>query len=166
MVMSSSYVVENDEKFKSAIEDAAAKVGNLSFAYKEIARDWFKSNKSIFSLKGDGLYPPLSETYKERKTKQYGDKPIMVRSGRLKNSLSGKPNKDSILHVGKRTLVMGTKVPYLVYHESDDDRFVIPLRKVLFIGPEAPSSAPSDVTGRLSRFLKILETEVQRQLDK
>lgn len=166
MVIATSYVLENDRQFAEALESAASKVSDLSFAMRRIKDDWFKSNKTIFNLKGSGLYPPLSPKYQEQKDQRFGRRlPIMVASGRLRDSVSGRPNSDSIVKVGKLTLIMGTKVPYGIYHQSDAPRFKIPLRKFLFIGPEAPRTAPSAVTGRLERFLNTIEAEVKRQLD-
>lgn len=159
-----SYSIENDAEFRAAIEAAGNKVGDLSFAFKEISRDWFKSNKSIFSLKGHGMYPALNPDYEARKKRTHPTAPIMVRSKRLMNSLSGRPNHDSILRIGKMSLIMGTKVPHAIYHQSDEPRSKMPLRKVLFIGAEAPRSAPSRVTGRQERFLRIIELEVERKL--
>jgi len=159
-----SYSVENDAKFKAQIENAINQVGDLRFAFGEIGRDWFKSNKAIFNLKGSGQYPDLSEPYATRKQRTHPNKPIMVRSGRMRDSITGRPNKDSVLRIGKSAMVMGSKVPYMIFHQSDEPREVIPLRKVLFLGAEAPRSAPSEVTGRTERFLKIIELEVERKL--
>lgn len=159
-----SYSIENDAEFRAAIEAAGEKVGDLRFAFKEISRDWFKSNKSIFNLKGSGLFPPLNEKYAAQKKKKFPASPIMVRSGRLRDSISGRPNADSIVRIGKLSLIMGTTVPYGIFHQSDAPRSRIPLRKFLFIGAEAPRTAPSRVTGRQERFLKILELEIERKL--
>lgn len=164
MVATQSYVIENDAQFKAAISRAAGKVDDLRFAFGEIARDWFKSNTAQFSLKGSGQYKPLSPEYQARKRKEVGAQPILVRSGRLRDSMSGQPNQDSIVQIGKQSLILGTKVSHGIFHQSDAPRRKIPLRKFLFIGPEAPSTAPSAVTGRLERFLKIIELEVARKL--
>lgn len=166
MALIQSYAIENDAEFKRQIELAVSKVSDLRFAFKEIQRDWFKSNKAQFSLRGSGQYPALSPQYAEQKRKRYGNKPILVASGRLMKSITGAPNADSIVRIGKISMILGTRVPHGIFHQSDEPRFKIPLRKFFFIGPEAPASAPSQITGRLERFLTILENEVQRQLDK
>lgn len=159
-----SYEIENDLRFKAALEEAASKVDDLRFAFQEIQRDWFKSNRSIFTLKGSGLYPPLSPEYQAQKQRKYPNAPIMVASGRLRDSLTGRPNSDSIVRIGKLTMILGTRVPYGIFHQSDEPRSVIPLRKILFLGAEAPQTAPSQITGRTERFLRIIELEVQRKL--
>jgi phage gpG-like protein len=164
MVISTSYIIENDKEFAAQIKAAAERVGDLRLAFTLIAKDWRKSNMAQFSLRGSGQYPPLSAMYAARKKKVYGNRPILVAKGRLRDSLTGSPNGDSIQEITKTSLTMGTRVPYGIYHQSDAPRFKIPLRKFLFIGPEAPRSASSAITGRLERWLSILEAEVQRKL--
>ena len=169
-----SYTVDNDKRLEKKLKAAAKEVDNLRFAMGEIARDWFKSNKAQFSLKGSGQYPELNAVYAQKKRKRAGSNlPILVgakstggRSGRLADSVSGQPNSDSVLKIGKASLVMGTKVPYGVFHQSDRPRRKIPLRKFLFVGPEAPSSAPSEITGRLERWFAIVDKELERKMKK
>lgn len=161
-----SYSVGNDALFQRKIIAATRVVEDLRFAFSEISRDWFKSNITQFSLKGSGQYPPLSPAYAERKARLFGSKPILVATGKLRDSVTGGTNKDSINRIGKQSLVVGTKVEYGIYHQSDKPRRIIPLRKFLFLGPEAPRSAPSEITGRVERWLSIMDAEVKRQLEK
>lgn len=158
-----SYSVDNDKRFQRAINNATRKVSDLRFAFKEIARDWRKSNQAQFTLRGSGLYPPLNSQYEERKKRIYGNQPIMVASGNLRDSLT-KAGGDHIEVVKKDSLTFGTANDYAVFHQSDRPRTKIPQRKVLFIGPEAPSTAPNEITGRLARFTAILDNEVHRQM--
>lgn len=161
----SSYVIENDREFEAQIQGALARVSDLSVAFSLIAKDWRKSNRAQFSLKSSGMYPPLDALYEARKKKRFGNVPILVATGRLRDSVTGSPNNDSIQIISKTGLIIGTRVPYGIYHQSDAPRSKIPLRKFLFIGPEAPRSAPSAITGRLQRWVSILQAEVQRQID-
>jgi hypothetical protein len=171
-VLIRSYSIQNDARFAAAMDNAASVVSDLRVAWGLIAKDWFKSNKAQFSLKGSGQYPPLSEKYAERKARLGGaGVPILVGvrrgggvSGKLRDSISGAPNSDSIIQIGKQAMILGTRVAHGIYHQSDLPRRKVPLRKFLFIGPEAPSTAPSEVTGRLERWLAILEAETQRKL--
>lgn len=166
MVMGTSYILQNDAKFRAAIKKAGKRVEDLRLAFNLIALDWLKSNRTQFTLKGSGLYPPLSPDYAARKARQFPGAPILVASGRLRDSVTQKSHFDNIIEVGRQFLVMGTKTPYGIFHQSDAPRKKIPLRKFLFIGPEAPSHARRADAGRLERWLGILEGEVQRQLDK
>jgi len=173
VVVSTSYEIENDREFAATIAKTSRIVGDLRFAMGEIARDWFKSNKTIFSLQGSGLYPPLNPIYKRVKDKRAGRSlPIMVgakagggESGVLRDSVTNPQDRNAIVKIGKDSLIMGTKVKYGIFHQSDRPRQLLPKRKFLFIGPEAPSNAPSRITGRLQRFVAIIENEVESQLE-
>jgi len=159
-----SYIIENDKEFARQIDGAVKRVGNLRVAFTIIAKDWRKSNKAQFTLKNGGQYPPLSQRYAETKKLKYGNEPILVRTGRLRDSVSGTLNDDSIQVISGDGLIMGTRVPYGIYHQSDKARQKIPLRKFLFIGAEAPRTAPRAITGRLERWIAILSAEVDRKL--
>lgn len=161
-----SYEIENDAAFKKQVGDAARLVGDLRVAFTLIAKDWRKSNRAQFTLKGAGQYPVLSPRYSARKKKDVGNKPILVRTGRLRDSITGQKNSDSIQEITKTSLTMGTTVKHGIYHQSDRARRVIPLRKFLFIGAEAPTTAPSIITGRSERFASIIAAETQRKLDR
>jgi phage gpG-like protein len=164
MPIITSYEIENDAEFQKQINDAVEKVGDLRIAFTLIAKDWRNSNIAQFSLQGTGLYPPLSKKYSERKKKKTPSAPILVASGRLRDSVTGGVNSDSIQEIKKDSLMIGTLVPYGIYHQSDRPRRKIPLRKFLFIGPESPQAALSIRTGRLQRWVSIIEAETARKL--
>lgn len=164
MTIITSYIIENDKEFQAQITAAVRRVGDLRVAFALIAKDWRKSNIAQFSLQGSGLYPPLSEAYALRKQKKFGNRSILVASGRLRDSVTGSKNSDSIQEISKTGVIMGTRVPYGIYHQSDAPRRFIPLRKFLFIGPESPQAASSIRTGRLERFVAYIQAEVQRKL--
>lgn len=162
----SSYEIENDKEFERAIQTAIKQVGDLSVAFTLIAKDWRKSNMAQFSLQSSGLYPPLSALYAARKRKRFGNVPILVATGRLRDSVTLRGNSDTIQIISKTGLILGTRTFYGIYHQSDAPRRKIPLRKFLFIGPEAPSSSPYDIrVGRLQRWLGYIEEEVKRKLN-
>lgn len=164
-MITQSYIVKNDRQFGAALDKAAEQVGDLRVAFGLIQKDWHKSNKAQFQLKGSGQYPALSESYAQQKRRKYPGSSILVRTGKLRDSMTSK-NSDAIVKVGKQSMILGTRVAYGIFHQSDAPRKKIPLRKFLFIGPEAPSTAPRAITGRVERWLAILEAEVQRQLRK
>lgn len=155
-----SYKVDNDKAFRNALDRAKGLTSDLTIPLKDIARDFYRSEKAIFQLSGPGQYPDLSETYKERKRKEVGFVyPILKRSGALADSvLSGSDSNAVYQILAKNTLILGTSLEYGAFHQSDSPRFKIPLRKFLFIGPEAPQFANSDQQGRLERWLNILNS--------
>lgn len=165
MVINTSYYVENDAEFKAMLNRAAERVSDLRVAFREIQRDWWKANKAQFSLKGSGQYPPLSPKYAARKAVTHPGAPILVRSGRLRDSLTNRGTSDTISQIGKLSLVTGTTVPYGIYHQSDEPRDRLPLRKFLFIGPEGRANPDNKTRGKLERWYGYIEAEVQRQLN-
>jgi phage gpG-like protein len=171
-----SYNVDNDKAFQDALNKYANLGADLKPAFGEIARDFFRSQLATFSNK-PGLFPDYKQTtssmtmiretdspYKRRKKKDPKSLarpyPMLVRTGKLRDSMVekyGAPNQDTILNISSLSLAIGTKVEYGIYHQSDANRKKIPLRKFLFIGPEAPRFASSGQKGRLERWLKILD---------
>jgi hypothetical protein len=156
-----SYIVDNDKSFRAAIQRAADATGDLRVPFALISADFYRSEQAIFALKSPGQYPDYvggeKSRYAKAKEKKVGFRyPLLVRSGRLSASVLGPSNPGSINIVGPTELDIGTTVPYGIYHQSDAPRTKIPLRKFLFIGPEAPQFATSDQTGRPERWMNIL----------
>lgn len=160
-----SYEIDNDKKFQAALVRAKMVTDDLSVPLGLIAKDFYKSEKAIFMLKGPGQYPDLAASTKIQKERAgFSVYPILKRTGRLEGSVTNPQHPDAINQIiNKRTLIIGTTVPYGVYHQSDKPRTKIPLRKFLFIGPES-SFANSDQQGRVGRWLNILNSYVLRKL--
>ena len=138
-----SYNIENDEQFKANINSATKSVGNLRFPLGEISRDIYKTTRQNFILKGEGKYPSLSKKYAERKKKEKPNSPILVYSGRLRDSVTGSGNSESIRIIGNQSLVQGTNTPYARFVQEGTKK--MPERKYLFIDDAQ--------AGRFSRIL-------------
>lgn len=162
-----SYEIKNDVLFERALERAASVTTDLTLPLTQIAQDFYKSEKAIFKLKGPGQYPDIKPATKNVKFRDFGFRyPILKRTGRLEKSVTTPSSPDSIFRiVKKRTLFLGTSVPYGVFHQSDDPRTIIPLRKFLFIGPEAKKFARGPTAGRPGRWLNILNQHVLKKLE-
>lgn len=166
-----SYEVDNDKKFHAAIVRAKMVTDDLRVPLTLIAKDFYKSEKTIFMLQGPGAYPDFKKDdsgrsrYAEFKLNKYGFVyPLLMAKGRLAGSVTDPSHPDAINEiVNKRTLIIGSKVPYGVYHQSDRPRRKIPLRKFLFIGPES-TFATSDQQGRVGRWLNIMNSFVLKKL--
>lgn len=186
-----SYSIENDEKFRAWLKRASEAVDDLRVPFGLILRDFYRSEQAIFKLKGPGKYPAFKGSsgevtslggknnpygrkrtqtavnkspYQLAKIKAVGfDYPLLVRSGALAASLLGPSNKGSIANIGPLHLYFGTSIEYGIYHQSDRERKKIPLRKFLFIGPEASRFATSDQMGRLERWLNIMNDYVLKK---
>jgi hypothetical protein len=159
--MFTSYSIANDAAFKASLDKAREQVEDLRLPYGLILKDFYKSQRAIFKLQGPGQYPPFQgergedgfTNYQRRKIKKRGfDYPLLVSSGRLAASLLGPSAPGSVAQITKLSLVFGTSIPYGIYHQSDAPRKKIPLRKFIFIGPEAVRFANSEQQGRLQRW--------------
>jgi hypothetical protein len=171
-----SYTVDNDKKFRNSIKRAAEVSQDLRVPFGLILKDFYKSQQAIFKLKGPGKYPPFKgkinpstgmTSYQARKKEDVGfDYPLLVRTGSLAASVLGPNNKGSIAKITNLSLTFGSSIPYGIYHQSDEPRFKMPLRKFLFIGPEAPRFATSEQTGRLKRWNGYMQDHIDKQLKK
>lgn len=161
-----SYSADNDRKFREAIAKAGAAVKDLTIPLTLIAKDFFKSERAIFQLQGPGQYPDLAESTKKNRIKNnLPIYPILKKSGALERSVTDPTDTNSVNYIeGGYKLVIGTKLAYGIYHQSDKPRSKIPLRKFLFIGPEAPRWAVGDQVGRLQRWLGILDGFLEQKL--
>lgn len=166
MENTNSYVLENSKKFQAALKDAGEKIGNLRVPLNLIMNDFYRSEKAIFQLKGAGQYPEISKRYGLQKEGAVGFKyPLLVRTGRLAKSMLSKTAPGAVALISEQSLTIGTTVRYGIYHQSDEPRKKIPLRKFVFIGPEAPKFATSDQMGRTERWLGYINDYVTKKLE-
>jgi len=127
-----SYDVDFDKRFERIVKRFTKEIKDLRFPLTEAARVIKKFQTANFTLKGSGKYPALSPRYAARKKRLIGNQPIMVFNGRLKRAVIGRTS-DSVLEVGKESLVVGEKTGYGIFHQSDAPRTTLPLRKFLFL---------------------------------
>lgn len=170
-----------DKAFEAGLKRAQASVEDLRPALKSIAADFYKSEKSIFMLSSAGGYPdfknspittksgrvytPPESPYKARKKKMYGFVyPLMKATGALEASVTSPNGKGAVYRLEKQDVTIGSTIPYLDYHQSDEPRGKMPLRKILFIGPESGTATSPMLQGRLPRWLNILNTYVLRSM--
>lgn len=185
-----SYSIENDRLFKQAIDRALLEVNDLKLPFNQIAFDWYKSNKAMFLLKSAGKYPdfkgpkigqtwatgerarpdkrirnPSMTAYQDYKFRKYGfDYPLLKATSRLEKSITDPKDAETIFYNTGTGLVLGSQVPYGIYHQSDAPRKKIPLRKFLFIGPEAPRFATTEQMGRPERWLNIINNYIVKKM--
>lgn len=87
-----------------------------------------------FASKGASIgtsWPALNAKYARWKQKEFPGKPMLVRSGRLVNSLIGKTNDTVDPNNTGNKIVFGTTVPYAGIHQLGGPK--IPTRKFLQI---------------------------------
>ena len=181
-----SYELENDKKLAFALQRAASNVDDLTIPLTKIGFDFRKSRKAIFGLRGPGQYPDLSTTpfrawwekdealrifwaggYKSYKEAKVGFAyPILKRTGLLEKATTNANHPGNISKISKTVARFGVKksvVPYAEYHQEGTSR--MPMRKFLFVGPEAPKFAKGDpLKGFPERALNTLNVFILRDL--
>jgi phage gpG-like protein len=152
MVGAVSYDIKNDREF-NALLGKISKIGLNRFVMGESARIIKKFSKANFTLQGSGQYPPLSERYAQRKARMKPSAPILVYSGKLKDSIVG-VTSDSINIIGDSFLVIGTKLPYAKY--LDEGTSKMPARKRLFLTEKMVKQIMKVYTAHIDKSLKSL----------
>lgn len=167
--MGFSYSADNDRRFRNGLDRAKLVTSDLRVPFTLIAKDFYRSQKAIWQLSGPGQYDDLSESTKKQKSRRgIAIYPILGGSSRsLEQAAAVEGGVGNITNIGKLSLVMGvdsSTIPYAIYHQSDKPRKKIPLRKFIFIGPEAKQFATSDMVGRLERWLNIMNSFIMQKL--
>jgi len=155
--------LDNALAFESAIHKAVKKCIDLSEPFDIIADDFYKSEQAIFNLKSPGGYRDFkSEKSRQSKLRAVGFAyPLLKRSGRLQRSVTQRGDGEGILRINSKYMIIGTSVPYGIFHNSDEPRKKIPQRKFLFIGPESREFANKQwAGGRLVRWVGTIEGHV------
>jgi phage gpG-like protein len=90
--------------------------------------------------------------------------PLLLFSGRLRESLTNEQASEAISVITKTTLIMGTSVPYAGFHQSGTSK--MPMRPILFIDPATSQSGK--IRGIISRrneaWVRSIERFVSRAL--
>lgn len=157
--------LENEARFIAAVERAKRATEDLTLPLTLIAKDFYKSERAIFSLKGPGQYEDLKQKTKVFKQRRYGRVyPILFAGGNLKDSVLNPTDPNAVNQIVNRTsLILGTRVPYGKYLQSGTSR--MPSRPFLFIGPEAPRYATDEMKGRPERWMNILNSYVLQKIE-
>lgn len=97
--------------------------------WPEIHMYFLRANLEQFNssgARGGQTWAPLTEKYGKWKAKRFPGKPILVRTERLRRSLTlgGSGTGDQVLDMQPMTLTMGTMVPYARFHQRGTKRMV------------------------------------------
>lgn len=165
--MAWEFALENEAEFKRQLERLSELTSDFRIPLNLIANDFYRSQKKIFTLQSAGKYPDLSEKYKERKFREVGFLyPILFKTGRLAKSTLDRNAAEAEFYLGKTEMIIGTSVPYAIYHQSDAPRSRIPQRKVVFIDGGPLDEARDGKYGRRDRWGNILFSYIQQLLNK
>ncbi len=185
MAKTQSFQIQTDKKFEAQLKRATAVVSDLRIPFTEMAKEFAQSRKSIFKLTSAGQYPDFKgpkigdtwktpghpqlrirdgkkTAYQDWKFRKYGfEYPLLKATGKLEQSITEVGAPGNITYITEKTLTLGTSVEYGIFHQSDESRSKIPLRKFLFLDGEADGGAQS---GILAKFNNILNSFILRSL--
>jgi hypothetical protein len=92
---------------------------DLSPLFEQMSADFYKYEKTVFQLKGPGQYEDLRKSTYDAKMRKYGFAyPILFATGKLALSLMDRGSSGAVNVITKQGFVIGTSVPYAVYHHS------------------------------------------------
>lgn len=150
----------NEVEFRAFLKEAFKFTSNLRIPLELISRDFYRSERLIFNLKGPGGYADLDPATKTRKNALYGFiYPILKGSGRLSESVLGPSSPESINDLSNTALRIGTSTPYGRFLQEGTKK--MEARPFLFIdggGPGFPGSAIFQ--GRRERWTNIVRTYI------
>ncbi len=129
--------VAGDVQLARSFSRFADDVKDLSDAFREIAKDFhevverkqFESEGSY----GSGGWAALSPDYAEQKARDFPGRPLLVRTGLMKESLLGE-NPWSIEDIQPLQMKVGTKLEYAIYHQKKTSK--MPARPVIDLTEE------------------------------
>lgn len=171
-----SIKVEISDGFKAALQEAASMADDLSVPLGLILKDFYKTEKIIFALKGPGKYEDYKygadSKYGKLKEKKAGFRyPLLVgpnrkghEGGALAASVLAPDAPGSIGRIGKKELEIGTSISYAASHQFGSSKRSIARRPFLFIGNEF--AVDDSMMNREDKWAIILKDEVKRRMKK
>jgi len=114
--------IDGKEELARAFDTLGRTVSDFRPAWPEIEQIFYRIELEQFDsegARGGGKWQALSPAYRKWKQVHYPGRPILVRTGRLKRSLSviGAGGGDSIRDFRPLELTLGSRVPYGIYHQ-------------------------------------------------
>lgn len=171
------FEVDPDKIFSDYIRDALKYVDDLSPVFRIMAREWYRGNKAMFTLKGPGQFAPFkspgggrASPYVKRKRKVLGSEYPMLRgfTGKLEASITKADAVGAVSLIGKRLMIIGTRVtskdgaPYPAYLQLGTKRMAA--RPFIRIGAE--QSGGPDHNKRLQLWTEKIRDYVIAQMNK
>lgn len=101
-----------------------------------IADDFYAEEKAQFrseGAEGGEKWQELSPVYAGWKKAHYPGKPILQRTGDLVNSLTRERDPNAVRFEERKTLTLGSKIPYAIYHQSPKPRKRLPRRPEIML---------------------------------
>lgn len=143
------FSIDGEDIVNVALPRFRTQLGDLrEFWIRYAAPKLYRDIQDNFESEGGsvGGWPPLSPAYAKWKAKHYPGRPMLVRKGPLKKSLTfdgTKPGPEGLFEASRNALIFGTRIAYAQHHQRPTGKRP-PRRRILFLRPGA-----SETFGRL-----------------
>lgn len=129
-------IESNSEKTEKILSLLAKRVEDLSPAFREYVKEFNEHIRKNFESEGKATnrkkWDALKEPYASRKKKKYGDKPILVVSGKLKKAASG--GDGWVQAIAAKKLQMGINLEYATTMQYGSKKKNVSARPFLYMG--------------------------------
>ncbi len=149
--------IEGQAEINKKLTQLASFGKDLRPVFEPIISDFYKSQEKLVFSGTPGKYSDLKDRTKVQKQRAVGFVyPILVWTGRLRDSLSRRNAREAITISRPFDLVLGTKTKYASYlHYGSKDGIRVAPRPYMLI----------NVGGRRERWMRIIETAIQKILE-
>jgi phage gpG-like protein len=116
-------------RFADGVADYRPIWGVIADDFYALEHDQFRSE----GKEGGEGWQELSPEYAGWKQAHFPGKPILERTGDLLRSLTSGKDPNAVRVEERKTLTLGSKVPYAIYHQSPLPRRVLPRRPEIML---------------------------------
>jgi phage gpG-like protein len=114
--------IEGVKQVSRAMAVREDRVQDLRTVWREVAADFARLEKTVFNkegaLGGWQRWKALAPATQKEKARKYGGNKILVRSGRLRMSLTNPTSPEFVFISMPLSVELGTRVPYAKYHQK------------------------------------------------
>jgi len=151
----------NSESVSRALAALQAALGENAPALREIAEDFREMVAQQFASEGRAEqtpWPPRKLAGGAARARSArprpADGPLLVRSGALRASLIGPSAPEHLEEADQRTLTLGSRLPYAMFHQTGTRR--LPARPLLVLSDERARRWTGIVRGALEEKTRAL----------
>jgi len=110
-----------DVEFQCIFNEVKKRVKYVKPALIAVRDDWYKENRTLFTLQGPGKFTDLKDSTKKAKIRQFGTPyPILLaRNGRIQSGLTEKESEYTVNELTDDSLTMGVKgILYAIFQQK------------------------------------------------
>ncbi|HMV50855.1 MAG TPA: phage virion morphogenesis protein, partial [Blastocatellia bacterium] len=123
-----TYQIRGTDRLLNSLDRLELSLKDFRPLFNEASRLIYEFEKEAFASEGAssrvGKWKPLTANYARWKEKKAPGKPILEFSGALKRSLTRPNARGSVRRITEEELIVGTQIPYAVFHQTGTRKMV------------------------------------------